>query len=98
VEEPPLAAPVAAGAAAAAGREGGAGVKSFRRAARPPSATGRRSAEENVLVEQNALAALGLSDHAYVIDLGRTTLSGSGSELLADPWVQEAYLGESVAS
>jgi branched-chain amino acid transport system ATP-binding protein len=51
-----------------------------------------------LLVEQNALAALGLSDHAYVIDLGRTTLSGSGSELLADPRVQEAYLGESVAS
>jgi len=50
-----------------------------------------------LLVEQNALAALGLSDQAYVIDLGRTTLSGSGSELLADPRVQEAYLGEGVA-
>jgi branched-chain amino acid transport system ATP-binding protein len=50
-----------------------------------------------LLVEQNALAALGLSDRAYVIDLGRTTLSGSGAELLADPRVQEAYLGESVA-
>jgi branched-chain amino acid transport system ATP-binding protein len=51
-----------------------------------------------LLVEQNALAALGLSDHAYVIDLGRTTLSGSGSELLADPRVQAAYLGDGVAS
>ncbi|OZM76708.1 ABC transporter ATP-binding protein [Pseudonocardia sp. MH-G8] len=51
-----------------------------------------------LLVEQNALAALSLSDHAYVIDLGRTTLSGSGRELLADPRVQEAYLGEGVAS
>jgi branched-chain amino acid transport system ATP-binding protein len=51
-----------------------------------------------LLVEQNALAALGLSDRAYVIDLGRTTLSGSGAELLADPRVQEAYLGEGVAS
>jgi branched-chain amino acid transport system ATP-binding protein len=49
-----------------------------------------------LLVEQNALAALGLSDRAYVIDLGRTTLSGTGSELLADPRVQEAYLGEGV--
>ncbi|WP_433559138.1 ABC transporter ATP-binding protein [Pseudonocardia xinjiangensis] len=51
-----------------------------------------------LLVEQNALAALALSDQAYVIDLGRTTLSGSGAELLADPRVQEAYLGEGVAS
>jgi branched-chain amino acid transport system ATP-binding protein len=51
-----------------------------------------------LLVEQNALAALSLSDYGYVIDLGRTTLSGPGLELLADPRVQEAYLGESVAS
>jgi branched-chain amino acid transport system ATP-binding protein len=51
-----------------------------------------------LLVEQNALAALALSDQAYVIDLGRTTLSGTGAELLADPRVQEAYLGEGVAS
>jgi branched-chain amino acid transport system ATP-binding protein len=50
-----------------------------------------------LLVEQNALSALALSDRAYVIDLGRTTLSGSGRELLADPRVQEAYLGEGVA-
>jgi branched-chain amino acid transport system ATP-binding protein len=50
-----------------------------------------------LLVEQNALAALSLSDRAYVIDLGRTTLSGTGAELLADPRVQEAYLGEGVA-
>ena len=51
-----------------------------------------------LLVEQNALAALALSDEAHVIDLGRTTLSGSGPELLADPRVQEAYLGEGVAN
>src|SRR6185437_4191065 len=51
-----------------------------------------------LLVEQNALSALALSDRAYVIDLGRTTLSGSGRELLADPRVQEAYLGEGVGS
>jgi branched-chain amino acid transport system ATP-binding protein len=50
-----------------------------------------------LLVEQNALAALALSDRAYVIDLGRTTLSGTGAELLADPRVQEAYLGEGVS-
>jgi branched-chain amino acid transport system ATP-binding protein len=58
----------------------------------------RDSGTTVLLVEQNALAALGLSDRAYVIDLGRTTLSGTGAELLADPRVQEAYLGEGVAS
>jgi branched-chain amino acid transport system ATP-binding protein len=51
-----------------------------------------------LLVEQNAPAALSLSDHAYVIDLGRTTLSGTGPELLADPRVRAAYLGEGVTS
>ena len=51
-----------------------------------------------LLVEQNALSALALSDYAYVIDLGATTLSGTGRELLADPRVQEAYLGEGVAN
>jgi branched-chain amino acid transport system ATP-binding protein len=51
-----------------------------------------------LLVEQNAPAALSLSDHAYVIDLGRTTLSGTGPELLADPRVRAAYLGDGVPS
>ncbi|MCU1629850.1 MAG: transporter ATP-binding protein [Pseudonocardia sp.] len=51
-----------------------------------------------LLVEQNALSALALSDKAYVIDLGRTTLSGTGRELLADPRVQEAYLGEGAST
>jgi branched-chain amino acid transport system ATP-binding protein len=49
-----------------------------------------------LLVEQNALAALALADHGYVVDLGRTTLSGSGPELLADQRVRAAYLGEGV--
>ncbi len=49
-----------------------------------------------LLVEQNALAALARSDRGYVVDLGRTTLSGTGAELLADRRVQEAYLGEAV--
>ena len=58
----------------------------------------RESGTTVLLVEQNALAALSLSDYAYVIDLGRTTLSGTGVELLADPRVREAYLGDGVAS
>nr|WP_241564074.1 hypothetical protein [Nonomuraea polychroma] len=46
------------------------------------------------MVEQNALAALTLADHIYVIDLGRTTLSSPARQLLADPRVREAYLGQ----
>ena len=49
-----------------------------------------------LLVEQNALAALALADYGHVVDLGRTTLSGSGRELLADERVRAAYLGETV--
>jgi branched-chain amino acid transport system ATP-binding protein len=49
-----------------------------------------------LLVEQNALAALALADYGHVIDLGRTTLSGTGRELLADERVRAAYLGETV--
>jgi branched-chain amino acid transport system ATP-binding protein len=47
-----------------------------------------------LLVEQNALAALALSDHGYVVDLGSTTLDGPGHDLLANEGVRAAYLGE----
>jgi branched-chain amino acid transport system ATP-binding protein len=46
-----------------------------------------------VMVEQNALAALELSDRAYVMEQGAVTLTGSGQALLDDPHVQKAYLG-----
>jgi branched-chain amino acid transport system ATP-binding protein len=46
-----------------------------------------------VMVEQNAFAALELSDRAYVLDQGRATLSGAGRELLDNPHVKAAYLG-----
>jgi branched-chain amino acid transport system ATP-binding protein len=46
-----------------------------------------------VMVEQNAFAALELSDRAYVLDQGRVTLSGPGMGLLSDPHVKAAYLG-----
>ncbi len=46
-----------------------------------------------LLVEQNARAALALADHAYVLEVGRITVSGSGQALLRDPRVMEAYLG-----
>ena len=47
-----------------------------------------------VMVEQNALAALELSDRAYVMEQGRVSLTGTGQDLLGDPHVQKAYLGE----
>jgi len=46
-----------------------------------------------VLVEQNAFAALELSDRSYVLEQGRVTLAGSGAELLDNPHVRSAYLG-----
>ena len=46
-----------------------------------------------LLVEQNALRALRLADRAYVLELGRIGLSGTGDALLHDPAVARAYLG-----
>ncbi|MCY0852876.1 ABC transporter ATP-binding protein [Cupriavidus sp. D39] len=46
-----------------------------------------------LLVEQNANAALGLADRAYVMETGTITLEGAASTLAADPRVREAYLG-----
>jgi branched-chain amino acid transport system ATP-binding protein len=46
-----------------------------------------------VMVEQNAFAALELSDRAYVLEQGRVSLSGTGPALLDDPYVRKAYLG-----
>jgi branched-chain amino acid transport system ATP-binding protein len=46
-----------------------------------------------LLVEQNAKKALAVADRAYVLETGRIIREGSGPELLADPSVQEAYLG-----
>ncbi|NMG35667.1 ATP-binding cassette domain-containing protein [Azoarcus sp. TTM-91] len=47
-----------------------------------------------LLVEQNANLALEFAQRAYVMESGQITLSGSGAELLADPKVRAAYLGE----
>ena len=46
-----------------------------------------------ILVEQNAFAALELSDRSYVLEQGRMTLTGTGAELLDNPHVKSAYLG-----
>ena len=49
-----------------------------------------------LLVEQNANLALEFAQRGYVMESGRITLTGSGDELLANPKVREAYLGEIV--
>jgi branched-chain amino acid transport system ATP-binding protein len=46
-----------------------------------------------LLVEQNARAALAIADHAYVMELGKVTLSGPARVLADDPRVIESYLG-----
>ena len=46
-----------------------------------------------LLVEQNVAVSLKLSNHAYVLENGRIVMSGSGSELLHDDRVRQAYLG-----
>ena len=48
-----------------------------------------------LLIEQNANAALNAADIGYVMETGNITLTGSGAELLASKYVQEAYLGKS---
>ncbi len=46
-----------------------------------------------LLVEQNVALSLKLASRAYVLENGRITLTGSGSDLLADDRVRQAYLG-----
>jgi branched-chain amino acid transport system ATP-binding protein len=47
-----------------------------------------------LLVEQNAVASLGVSDYGYVLRTGQISLEGTGNELLKNPSVKEAYLGK----
>jgi branched-chain amino acid transport system ATP-binding protein len=53
----------------------------------------RASGVTVVMVEQNAFAALELSDRCYVLEQGCVALTGAGSELLDNPHVKKAYLG-----
>jgi branched-chain amino acid transport system ATP-binding protein len=46
-----------------------------------------------LLVEQNALLAFELCERAYVLEAGRSVLSGTSDELRENPLVQAAYLG-----
>ena len=47
-----------------------------------------------LLVEQNARLALQPADRAYVMDSGLITMSGDAKQMLDDPKVKAAYLGE----
>ncbi|HUO44090.1 MAG TPA: ABC transporter ATP-binding protein [Burkholderiales bacterium] len=47
-----------------------------------------------LLIEQNAQRALEISQRGYVMESGAIVLSGESAQLLADPRVKSAYLGE----
>jgi branched-chain amino acid transport system ATP-binding protein len=47
-----------------------------------------------LLIEQNANAALRAANYGYVLETGRITLNGTGTELLENTQVREAYLGK----
>jgi branched-chain amino acid transport system ATP-binding protein len=47
-----------------------------------------------LLVEQNTVLALGIATRAYVLDHGRVAISGAAADLLGDPRVRDAYLGQ----
>jgi branched-chain amino acid transport system ATP-binding protein len=46
-----------------------------------------------LVVEQNAAAALSIAHRAYVLETGRTTMSGRAKDLARDPKIVSAYLG-----
>ena len=46
-----------------------------------------------LLIEQNAMAALSVSDYGYVLETGEIRMEGPGRELLDDERVIDAYLG-----
>ncbi len=47
-----------------------------------------------LLIEQNANMALKIADIGYVLETGKITLTGPGSELLSNEAVKKAYLGK----
>jgi branched-chain amino acid transport system ATP-binding protein len=54
----------------------------------------RRQGLAILLVEQNAIASLQISSRAYVLETGTCVFDGDAQELLADPKLNAAYLGE----
>ena len=50
-----------------------------------------------LLVEQNAVKALGIAHRGYILETGRIALEGEASDLRENPKVREAYLGGDAA-
>lgn len=46
-----------------------------------------------LMVEQNAMEALHISDRAYVLAIGKVAMEGSARDLLDDPRMRELYFG-----
>jgi branched-chain amino acid transport system ATP-binding protein len=46
------------------------------------------------MVEQNAELALSIASRGYVLQSGRLVLEGKAQQLLNDPAIREAYLGQ----
>ena len=46
-----------------------------------------------LVVEQNASLALGIADHAYLLETGRIVMSGKAQEISRNESVRKAYLG-----
>jgi len=46
------------------------------------------------LIEQDAYLALETADRAYVLETGEITMEGKAADLLKDPKIRQAYLGE----
>jgi branched-chain amino acid transport system ATP-binding protein len=53
----------------------------------------RQTGVATLLIEQNARAALQISDYGYVLETGELALEGAASELAQNPRVIETYLG-----
>ena len=47
-----------------------------------------------LLVEQNANKALRIANRAYVLETGEIRMEGQAKDLLTDPRIKKAYLGE----
>jgi branched-chain amino acid transport system ATP-binding protein len=50
-----------------------------------------------LLVEQNATGALQVADRAYLMEVGRTVMDGTTTELLQEERIRRAYLGQRIA-
>ncbi|MFC3060139.1 ABC transporter ATP-binding protein [Paenirhodobacter populi] len=59
-------------------------------------ATVNKTGVSVLMVEQNASMALRIADYGYVLQSGRIALEGPARDLLADPRIRTAYLGETI--